>query len=392
MVELYQWRRGVHLGFWEQAQGGPAQTFHHWGFSLLLLGCGEVVHIPTFSGVNILGWSHCCSCPLGSFLFHCNLFPQTQVACASGEYSILHIPNNQHFRKDSNNYYQVIGLTLSVSNLLGYLRCRLGRTESTSALISGVANQYLQVRRVLLLLTLKAGWTIALWELLNELFCRSKWWTGWWGSSVQLPEMERLELPWGSSACNTFNFQTVMWYLISYVTYLITSFTCWASFSTDGTTWWCDILHICHTNPHWIFILICATEMQWHLDNVTAPDPPCPDTMDLVQEQLQHGQLPKLLLTTCNEAGNKKRQPTRPEQAPSKLNDNPKLHVQFQNQCGRWKQECHFQLTSQQPSHQITRDQINAKWAHRLGHKDLRGWLAKSSEYLATSPQVQIFA
>ena len=39
----------------------------------------------------------------------------------------------------------MIGLTLSVSNLLGYLRCRLGRTESTSALISGVANQYLQV-------------------------------------------------------------------------------------------------------------------------------------------------------------------------------------------------------------------------------------------------------
>ena len=151
-MELYQWRRGVHLGFWEQAQGGPAQTFHHWGFSLLLLGCGEVVHIPTFSGVNILGWSHCCSCPLGSFLFHCNLFPQTQVACASGEYTILHIPNNPHFRKDSNNYYQVIGLTLSVSNLLGYLRCRLGRTESTSALISGVANQYLQVRHTLKML------------------------------------------------------------------------------------------------------------------------------------------------------------------------------------------------------------------------------------------------
>jgi len=40
----------------------------------------------------------------------------------------------------------VIGLSLSVSNLLGYLRCRLGRTESTSALISGVANQYLQKR------------------------------------------------------------------------------------------------------------------------------------------------------------------------------------------------------------------------------------------------------
>jgi len=40
----------------------------------------------------------------------------------------------------------VIGLSLSLSNLLGYLRCRLGRTESTSALISGVANQYLQKR------------------------------------------------------------------------------------------------------------------------------------------------------------------------------------------------------------------------------------------------------
>jgi len=40
----------------------------------------------------------------------------------------------------------VIGLTLSLSNLLGYLRCRLGKTESTSALISGVANQYLQKR------------------------------------------------------------------------------------------------------------------------------------------------------------------------------------------------------------------------------------------------------
>jgi len=40
----------------------------------------------------------------------------------------------------------VIGVALSVSNLLGYLRCRLGKTESTTQLLSGVANQYLQKR------------------------------------------------------------------------------------------------------------------------------------------------------------------------------------------------------------------------------------------------------
>eukprot|EP00092_Neocalanus_flemingeri_P025133 GFUD01027255.1.p1 GENE.GFUD01027255.1~~GFUD01027255.1.p1 ORF type:complete len:208 (+),score=51.31 GFUD01027255.1:42-665(+) len=42
----------------------------------------------------------------------------------------------------------IIGLTLSCSNLLGYLRCKLGKTDSTAAMLSGVANQYLQQRMV----------------------------------------------------------------------------------------------------------------------------------------------------------------------------------------------------------------------------------------------------
>ena len=96
------------------------------------------------------------------------------MAGAGGEHFLFLVNVDKFFFNFEIKYIQVIGLSLSVSNLLGYLRCRLGRTESTSALISGVANQYLQVRRVLVLLTLKAGWTIALSELLNELFCRSK--------------------------------------------------------------------------------------------------------------------------------------------------------------------------------------------------------------------------
>jgi len=41
----------------------------------------------------------------------------------------------------------VIGLSLSCSNLLGYLRCRMGgQADSTSSIISGVANQYIQQR------------------------------------------------------------------------------------------------------------------------------------------------------------------------------------------------------------------------------------------------------
>ena len=44
----------------------------------------------------------------------------------------------------------IIGLTLSTSNLLGYMRCKLGKTDSTATMLSGVANQYLQVEEVLL--------------------------------------------------------------------------------------------------------------------------------------------------------------------------------------------------------------------------------------------------
>ena len=43
----------------------------------------------------------------------------------------------------------IIGLTLTCSNLLGYLRCKLGKTDSTATMLSGVANQYLQVGEVL---------------------------------------------------------------------------------------------------------------------------------------------------------------------------------------------------------------------------------------------------
>eukprot|EP00090_Calanus_glacialis_P041982 TRINITY_DN74618_c0_g1_i1.p1 TRINITY_DN74618_c0_g1~~TRINITY_DN74618_c0_g1_i1.p1 ORF type:complete len:213 (-),score=62.69 TRINITY_DN74618_c0_g1_i1:129-767(-) len=42
----------------------------------------------------------------------------------------------------------IIGLTLSTSNLLGYMRCKLGKTDSTATMLSGVANQYLQQRMV----------------------------------------------------------------------------------------------------------------------------------------------------------------------------------------------------------------------------------------------------
>jgi len=38
----------------------------------------------------------------------------------------------------------IIGLTLTTSNLLGYMRCKLGKSDSTAAMLSGVANQYLQ--------------------------------------------------------------------------------------------------------------------------------------------------------------------------------------------------------------------------------------------------------
>lgn len=39
----------------------------------------------------------------------------------------------------------IIGLTLSGSNLLGYMRCRIGKSDDTANMLSGVANQYLQV-------------------------------------------------------------------------------------------------------------------------------------------------------------------------------------------------------------------------------------------------------
>ena len=93
-------------------------------------------------GVNILDGSRCCPCFLDSLLFHCNLLPKAEMACLGGEYFI----SIQYCEEILNLLFKVIGLSLSLSNLLGYLRCRLGRTESTSALISGVANQYLQVK------------------------------------------------------------------------------------------------------------------------------------------------------------------------------------------------------------------------------------------------------
>ena len=40
----------------------------------------------------------------------------------------------------------IIGLCLSGSNLLGYLRCRMGKSDSTGTMLSGMANQYLQVQ------------------------------------------------------------------------------------------------------------------------------------------------------------------------------------------------------------------------------------------------------
>ena len=38
----------------------------------------------------------------------------------------------------------IIGLSLSGSNLLGYLRCRMGQTDNTATMLSGMANTYLQ--------------------------------------------------------------------------------------------------------------------------------------------------------------------------------------------------------------------------------------------------------
>ena len=94
-------------------------------------------------GVNILDGSRCCTCFLDSLLFYSNLLPQVEMACVGGEYFLF----KQYIEKTLDLLsIKVIGLSLSLSNLLGYLRCRLGRTESTSALISGVANQYLQVK------------------------------------------------------------------------------------------------------------------------------------------------------------------------------------------------------------------------------------------------------
>ena len=47
----------------------------------------------------------------------------------------------------------IIGLSLSGSNLLGYLRCRMGKSDSTGNMLSGMANQYLQVERFDLITT-----------------------------------------------------------------------------------------------------------------------------------------------------------------------------------------------------------------------------------------------
>ena len=38
----------------------------------------------------------------------------------------------------------IIGLSLSGSNLFGYLRCRMGQTDTTANMLSGMANTYLQ--------------------------------------------------------------------------------------------------------------------------------------------------------------------------------------------------------------------------------------------------------
>lgn len=38
----------------------------------------------------------------------------------------------------------VIGLSLSLSNLLGYLRCRMGRTDNVASAMSGMANAYMR--------------------------------------------------------------------------------------------------------------------------------------------------------------------------------------------------------------------------------------------------------
>ena len=138
VVELYQRRGWVHLGLWEQSKGGPAQAFNNWGVFFHPSNPG----LNILQGVNILGGSRCCPCFLDSLLFHCNFLPKAEMACVGGEYFI----SIQYFEDILNSLFKVIGLSLSLSNLLGYLRCRLGRTESTSALISGVANQYLQVK------------------------------------------------------------------------------------------------------------------------------------------------------------------------------------------------------------------------------------------------------
>ena len=42
----------------------------------------------------------------------------------------------------------IIGLVLSGSNLLGYLRCRMGKTDNTANMLSGMANKYLQVEDI----------------------------------------------------------------------------------------------------------------------------------------------------------------------------------------------------------------------------------------------------
>eukprot|EP00094_Tigriopus_californicus_P011017 TCALIF_10628-PA protein Name:"Similar to Tvp23b Golgi apparatus membrane protein TVP23 homolog B (Mus musculus)" AED:0.05 eAED:0.06 QI:0/0/0/0.5/1/1/2/0/141 len=38
----------------------------------------------------------------------------------------------------------IIGLCLSLSNLLGYLRCRMGRTDNVASTMSGMANAYMR--------------------------------------------------------------------------------------------------------------------------------------------------------------------------------------------------------------------------------------------------------
>ena len=179
-------------------------------------------------------------------------------------------------------------------------------------------------------------------------FCRSKWWTRWWGCSVPALEMKSMVLLWESRASTASNFQTVMWYFIVWLpttllNYLIHLCICWASFFTDGAICWCDtclrhVLHIYHSNPTG-YLFWFVPQMCWCCENVSAANPPCPHKMDMVKEQLQHGQLPKLLRSAINRRDIRQRQASMSEWPPSQLPDQPKLHFKCQD-WWKWPQWC----------------------------------------------------